>query len=87
MTLQDAMAAARRQLSQWSHHDAVDAAKVIASTGNSPLLNKWLERCALYGNKVDHFQLINFLAKDLRVKMRKKRPHHSNGGGEYVLFI
>ena len=86
MTLQDAMTAARRQL-KGGHRDAVDAAKVIASTGNSPLLNKWLERCALYGNKVDHFQLINFLAKDLRVKMRKKRPHHSNGGGEYVLFI
>ena len=74
MTLQDAMAAARRQLSQWSHRDAVDAAKVIASTGNSPLLNKWRKRCKLYGNKLDEFQLIKFLAKDLHVKMRKNDP-------------
>ena len=73
MTLQDAMAATWRQL-KGGHHDAVDAAKVIASTGNSPLLNKWRKRCELYGNKLDEFQLIKFLAKDMDVKMRKNDP-------------
>ena len=73
MTLPDAMAAARRQL-KGGHRDAVDAAKVIASTGNSPLLNKWRKRCELYGNKLDEFQLIKFLAKDKDVKMRKNDP-------------
>ena len=67
------MAAARRQL-KGGHRDAVDAAKVIASTGNSPLLNKWRKRCELYGNKVDEFRLIKFLAKDKDVKMRKNDP-------------
>ena len=43
-------------------------------TGNSPLLNKWRKRCELYGNKLDEFQLIKFLAKDMDVKMRKNDP-------------
>ena len=40
-------------------------------TGNSPLLNKWWKRCAKYGNNNDEIKLINLLAKELHVKMRK----------------
>ena len=72
MTLQDAMSATPSAMQRYA--DATNAAKATASTGNSPLLNKWRKRCKMYGNKLDEFQLIKFLAKDMDVKMRKNDP-------------
>ena len=78
MTLQDAMSATPSAMQRYA--DATNAAKATASTGNSPLLNKWRNRCAKFGNNSDatidlDFRLINMFGRRTRMsKCTKTTP-------------
>jgi hypothetical protein len=77
MTLENAMAATRRQhgkktsAGHAASHRAALAARATVSTGNSRLLKLWRYRCEMYGHTTNSLTLIKFLAKDKRVVMDK----------------